>query len=40
METQKVVNFRNDSNNEESKLATKKWYFIDSESKGNYSHEK
>ena len=24
METQKVVNFRNDSNNEESKLATKK----------------
>ena len=29
----------NDSNNENSKFATKKWYVIDSESKGNYSHE-
>ena len=29
----------NDSNNENSKFATKNWYVIDSESKGNYSHE-
>ena len=29
----------NGSNNENSKFATKKWYVIDSESKGNYSHE-
>ena len=39
METQKIVNLLNDSNNENSKFATKKWYVIDSESKGNYSHE-
>ena len=31
--------FINDSNNENSKFATKKWYVIGSESKGNYSHE-
>ena len=34
METQKVVNLLN---NKSSKLATTKWYIIDSESKGNYS---
>ena len=28
----------NGSENESSKFATKKWYIIDSESKGNYSH--
>ena len=39
METQKIVNLLNDSNNENLKFATKKWYVIDSESKGNYSHE-
>ena len=39
METQKVVNLLNGFNNENSKLATKKWYVIDRESKGNYSHE-
>ena len=39
METQKIVNLLNGSNNENSKFATKKWYVIDSESKGNYSHE-
>ena len=39
METQKVVNFLNGSDNQNSKFATKKWYVIDSESKGNYSHE-
>ena len=37
METQKTVNLLNDSNNENSKFATKKWYVIDSESKRNYS---
>ena len=39
METQKIVNLLNSSENEYSKFATKKWYFIDSESKGVYSHE-
>ena len=38
METQKVVNLLNGSDNEKSKFATKKWHVIDSESKGNYSH--
>ena len=37
METQKIVNLLNGSDNENS-LPTKKWYVIDSESKGNYSH--
>ena len=36
METQKIVNLLNGSDNENSKSATKKGYF-DSESKGNYS---
>ena len=39
METQKIVNLLNGSDNENLKFATKKWYVIDSESKGNYSHE-
>ena len=39
METQKTVNLLNITDNENSKFATKKWYVIDSESKGNYSHE-
>ena len=38
METQKIVNLLNSSENEYSKFATKKWYIIESESKGNYSH--
>ena len=37
METQKIVNLLNGSDNENSKFATKKWYVIDSESNGNYS---
>ena len=37
METQNIVNLLNGSDNENSKFATKKWYVIDSESKGNYS---
>ena len=36
METQKILNLLNDSDNENSKFATKKWYIIHSESKGNY----
>ena len=39
METQKIVNILNDTGNENSKFAIKKWYVIDSESKGNYSDE-
>ena len=39
METQKIVNLINGSDNENSKFATIKWYVIDSESQGNYSHE-
>ena len=38
METQKIVNLLNGSDNENSKFATKKWYVIDSESKGNHLH--
>ena len=38
METQNMVTLLNGSENENSKFATKKWYVIDSESKGNYSH--
>ena len=38
METQKILNFLNGSDNEYAKFATKKWYAVDSESKGNYSH--
>ena len=37
MEKQKIANLLNDSDNENSKFATKKWYIIDSEWKGNYS---
>ena len=39
METQKIVNLLNSSENEYSKFATEKWYIIDSESTGNYSNE-
>ena len=39
METQKNINLLNGSDNENSKLATKKWNIIDSESKGNCSHK-
>ena len=38
METQKIGNLLNSSDNENSKFATKKWCVIDSESNGNYSH--
>ena len=36
METQKIVNLLNDSNNENSNFAIKNWFIIDSEAKGNY----
>ena len=36
METQKIVSLLNGSDNENPKFATKKWYIIDSEAKGNY----
>ena len=39
METQKIINLLNGSDNEDSKFATKKCYIINDESKGNYSQE-
>ena len=36
METQKIINLLNGSDNDNSKFATKKCYIIDSETKGNY----
>ena len=39
METRKIINLLNVSDNENSKFATKKWYIIDSESKSNYSRD-
>ena len=38
MEPQKIVNLLNDTDNENSKFPTKKWYVIGSEPKGVYSH--
>ena len=38
MEIQKIVNLFDSSENEVPKFATKKWYLIDSGSKGGYSH--
>ena len=39
MEAKKIINLLNNAEGEYSTFATKKWYVIDSESKGNYSHE-
>ena len=39
MEIQKIKNVLNNAEGEYSTFATKKWYDIDSESKGNYSHQ-
>ena len=37
METQKIINLLNDSSNEESKFATRKWYVTDSQTtRGKY----
>ena len=38
METEKIVNLLNSSENEYLKFATKKWYITDSETKDSYSH--
>ena len=35
METQKIINLLNNTEGQYSTFATKKWYVIDSESKGN-----
>ena len=35
MEPQKILNLLNDSSNEESKFATKKWYVIDNQTAKN-----
>ena len=39
METRKIVNLLNGSDNDNSKFSTKRWYIIDSESKSNYSQD-
>ena len=39
METHKILNFLNSSENEYSEIATKKCYVIDSETKRNQSYE-
>ena len=36
METQKIVNFLNDSDNESSKFATRKWYIANDQNNGQY----
>ena len=36
METQKIVNLPNDSDNESSKFATRKWYIIHDQNNGQY----
>ena len=36
METQKIVNLLNDTDNESSKFATRKWYVINDQSNGEY----
>ena len=36
METQKIVNLMNDSDNESSKLAIRKWYIINDQNNGQY----
>ena len=39
METQKIVNLLNGSNNESSKFATRKWYIINDQTNGQYGRE-
>ena len=36
METQKIVNLLNDSDNESSKFATRKWYVVNDQNNGQY----
>ena len=37
METQKIVNLLNGSDNETSKFATRKWYIINDKHNGQYN---
>ena len=37
IETQKIVNLRNDSDNESSKFAARKWYIINYQNNGQYA---
>ena len=39
MEAHKIINLLNNADGEYSSFATKKWYVIDSECKGKYTHE-
>ena len=39
METQKIVNLLNDSENESLKFATRKWYMINDQNNGQYGNE-
>ena len=39
METQKIVNLINKSDNESSKFATRKWYIINDQNKGQYDRK-
>ena len=39
MEAQKIINLLNNADGEYSSFATKKWYVIDSECKGKYTHK-
>ena len=39
METQKILNLLNDSNNESSKFAARKWYIINDEIMDNMAEE-
>ena len=36
METEKIVNLLNESDNESSKFATRKWYIINDQNNGQY----
>ena len=39
MDNQKIVNLLNDSNNEYSKFATRKWYILNDQNNGQYGRE-
>ena len=36
METQKIANLLNDTDNKSSKFATRKWYIINAQNNGQY----
>ena len=38
METRKIANLLNDSNNESSKFVTRKWYIINDQNNGQYGN--